>query len=93
MNAVKDPAATEYFTLDVAAQLDPGETVTSFAPTVANCTLVASSFSGTLLTVWISGGTAGTAASIKYVFETSRTPRKPALTLRVEIGPDVVPSL
>ncbi len=92
MSAIKSPAATKPFTIDVAADLDVGEAVTAFNPTVQGAVLAQQQMSDTLLTVWISGGVTGTTAVIEYVFTTNRPPRVGALTLRVQIGPEVISS-
>ncbi len=92
MSAIKSAAATKPFSIDVAADLDDGETIVSFTPTVTGGTIANQQISGTVLTVWLAGGTTGTTAAIEYVFTTNRPPRVGALTLRVQIGPECVPT-
>lgn len=89
----KDPSATDYFSVDVSAELDAGETITSLSPVVTGANLVSSTVTGNILTAWISGGTLGAPFSIKFVAATSKTPRTIAPTLRGMIELVLVPTV
>lgn len=61
---IKDPNDVLDYTFDYSVWLQASETVTSHTATVTGATKDSSSNSTTAVTVWVSGGTAGSTASI-----------------------------
>jgi hypothetical protein len=60
----KDPSAVLDWEFDWSAWLQAGETISAFTITVTGANQDSTAASATAVTVWLSGGTAATAATI-----------------------------
>lgn len=81
----KDPSDVKDYTLDFGPLLQ-SDTISTATVTGTNITVDSSSVSGNVVTVWLSGGTAGTTADVKTTIVTSNaTPRTFERTFRVEV--------
>jgi hypothetical protein len=80
----KDPDAVVDYAFDWSSWLASGETVSSYTVTVNGVTLDSDSQTTTAVTAWLSGGTAGTLATVacKIVTSDSRTDER---TINVKI--------
>lgn len=81
----KDPEAVLDYTFDWSSWLAVSETISSAVTTVTGATKDSASNSTTAVTVWVSGGTVGTPATVECKITTSagRTDER-TITLRVQ---------
>lgn len=70
----KDPNARIEYQLDWSAWLPDGVSIVGLEVEVAGLTLVTSSYTSTLTTAWVSGGTVGSTGEIRYRITTDSTP-------------------
>lgn len=70
----KHPSATITLVFDWRRWLKPGVSITTHSVTVSGVTLGTSSLSGGVVTASISGGTAGTTATVTCSVTTNATP-------------------
>jgi hypothetical protein len=68
---VKDPDAVLDYQFDWSRWLQPAETISAHTATVTGATRDSSAHSDTSVTVWVSGGTAGTTATVACRITTS----------------------
>lgn len=67
----KDPNAVLDYTFDWQRWLQSGETISTVTVTGTNVTIDSNSETGGVVTVWLSGGTAGTEATVAVKIATS----------------------
>lgn len=70
----KDPNSTLDYQLDWSSWLVDGESINDATVTVSGATKISSSFTSTTTTVWVSGGTTGSTASILFHITTDSSP-------------------
>lgn len=75
--ATKDPGATLDYTLDLSDWLETGETILTASVAARGITVDSSGIvGGNSITLWLSGGQAGTTASAVIRFATSSSPER-----------------